>query len=116
MAFDTSLLDKARAEQQEERERLRQQTLAATFDLLDQMGAKFGVKQAFVFGSVVKPGRFHEGADVDVAVAALEPAAFFDLMGALSLGLGRDVDLVDLRQCHFADRIRQEGMLWTRKT
>lgn len=45
----------------------------------------------------------------------LGPAGFFALMAALSLALGREVDLIDLNRCHFADRIREKGWKWTPK-
>lgn len=115
MTFDTSLLDEALSQQETRWERLRRETLKATLSLLDEIGPRYGVAQAYLFGSLVKAGRFHEGSDVDVAVTDVEPEAFFGLMGALSLALGRDVDLVDLRRCHFAQRIRAEGVLWTRR-
>lgn len=115
MAFDTSLLDKAITQQRGQLERLRQQTLAKTRALLDEIAPSYGIQKAYLFGSVVKAGRFREESDVDVAVSDVEPEAFFELMGALSLGLERDVDLVDLRKCHFAQRIRTEGELWTKK-
>jgi hypothetical protein len=32
----------------------------------------------------------------------------------LSMVLLHNVDIVDLRHCHFAHRIREQGLLWTR--
>ncbi len=31
----------------------------------------------------------------------------------LSYYLGREVDIILLKNCHFAHRIREEGILWT---
>ena len=115
MSFDTHLLDKAIAERSARREALRQQLLAEVLRLLDELGPAYGLSHAYIFGSVLVPGRFHEASDVDVAVGGLDPAGFFDLMTALSTTLGWPVDLVALEKCHFARRICQEGMLWTKE-
>lgn len=113
--FDTSVLDAAQARRRVESEQLRQQVLQRTLDFLDVFGSRHGLDEALLFGSVIVPQRFGKHSDVDVAVDAIDPALFFDLMASLSLALGRDVDLVDLSQCHFAEQIRQKGVRWTRK-
>jgi hypothetical protein len=112
--FDTSILDEAKIRRQIESEQLRQQVLQTTLDFLDEFGSCQGVKNVIIFGSVIVPGRFRVQSDVDIAVEAVEPSLFFDLMASLSLALGREVDLVDLSHCHFADQIRQKGMVWTK--
>ena len=115
MTFDTSLLKKAIIQQAAEREHLRRQTLADVQTLLDELAPQYGLEEAYLFGSVVKNGRFHEKSDVDIAVTSLKPEGFFGLLSDLSLALGRDVDMVPLEHCHFAHRIREEGILWTKK-
>jgi predicted nucleotidyltransferase len=80
---------------------------------LDKHGRSFGLKQLYVFGSLVHAGRFHDGSDVDVAVSELPDEQFFKFMAALSVELELDVDLIELDKCHFADKIQQEGILWT---
>ena len=115
MAFDTSVLDAAVAQQQAARERRRQAVLDQVIHLLDQLGPEHGIRQAYIFGSVTRRGHFNEHSDVDIAVEQIAPAQFFDAMGALSMALQRDVDLVDLRKCLFADRVRDEGIQWTNK-
>ncbi len=113
MAFDTYLLDQALDQRRQKLEEVRQQTLQQTFALLDEVMPSLDVDRAYVFGSVLRAGRFHERSDVDVAVEAIEPEAFFALMSRLSSALVRDVDVMDLRKCHFAERVRETGELWT---
>jgi predicted nucleotidyltransferase len=115
MSFDTSIIDRTRARRRARQEEERQATLAKLLRLLDEHGAELDISQAYAFGSVTRPGRFQDDSDVDVAVERLDAAEFFDAMSLLSAGLGRRVDLVELRKCHFADRIRQRGLRWTRK-
>lgn len=112
--FDTSVLDEAKIRRRIDNEQLRQQVLQTTLDFLDGFGSCQGPEYVIIFGSVIVPGRFHIQSDVDIAVEAVEPTLFFDLMSSLSIALGREVDLVDLSYCHFADQIRQKGMVWTK--
>jgi uncharacterized protein len=63
---------------------------------------------------VTRPYQFTRNSDVDVAVEQFNPEVFF-AMAALSETLERDVGLVDLSKCHFAHRIRQQGMVWRRE-
>jgi len=76
------------------------------------MGAEYGIQQAYLFGSLVVPGRFGPDSDVDIAVEQIDPERFFEAMAQFSLSLGREVDLIELSKCHFADRIRERGILW----
>ena len=110
--FKTDVLDRIRARQRQEREQLRFAVQARALCLLDD--APVGIDEAILFGSVVRPGRFHARSDVDVAVPDLEPRAFFALMGHLEEGLEREIDLVPIDACHFAESIRRTGLRWTR--
>lgn len=113
MAFDTSVLDRAQARQRAKWEEARQALLERLLRLLDELVGDFDLHQVYIFGSLVMPGRFTNLSDVDVAVVGLPDEQFFKFSAALSSTLGRDVDLVELDSCHFADKIRREGLLWT---
>jgi len=114
VAFDTSVLDKALAERAARWEQQRQSTLSRLEELLAEAGGRFGLREAVIFGSIIRPGRFTERSNVDVAVVELPAKAFFPLAAFLSVGLGLDVDLVWLDDLHFADAVRRDGKLWTR--
>jgi hypothetical protein len=116
MAFDTSLLNRALAQRRAERERERRVVLDRVLALLDELGPRYGISQAYIFGSVTRAGRFDERSDVDIAVEQMDPEDFFDAMGAFSMALGREVDLIELRKCRFADRIRRQGIRWGLKS
>ena len=109
--FDTGVLDRALARKREERERVRRAVQARALHLLDESPVHVG--EAILFGSVVRPGQFDAESDVDVAIPAVAPRTYFALMGHLEDGLGRDVDLVTIDSCHFADAIRRTGLRWT---
>ena len=83
---------------------------------LEENAAHYGVEQGYVFGSVTERGRFSQHSDVDLAVETHKTGDIFALMGALSMHLNRDVDVVPLDQCHFASRIRKVGIEWSANT
>ena len=114
--FDTSIVDRAREARRARREEERQATLSQLLRLLDEHGPELDISQAYAFGSVTRPGRFRDDSDVDVAVEGLDADTFFRAMSLLSTAMGRAVDLVELRKCHFADRIRERGIRWTTKS
>ncbi len=109
--FDTRVLDRALARKRQERERLRHAVQAQALRLLDESPVEIG--EAILFGSVVRPGCFDAASDVDIAIPAVDPRAYFMLLGHFEDGLERDVDLVALDTCHFADTIRRTGLRWT---
>ena len=113
MAYDTSLLDQALSRRQAEWEAQRQETLARLYQWLDETADQFQLQQLYIFGSLIQANTFTDHSDIDVAVINLPDEHFFKLAAALSAALGREVDLIDLEQCHFADKIRREGLLWT---
>lgn len=111
--FDTRLLDEAVAERRAKYEQERQQVLQQVLEWLQRSGHQYGIHSAYIFGSVIKPGRFHDASDVDLGVEEINSVKQIDAIADLSMALLRDVDIVDLRHCHFAHRIREQGLLWT---
>ena len=89
MAFDTSILDRALAERRAEWERRRVAMLARVLAVLEEVAPAFGVRRAYVFGSLAQPGRYHERSDVDIAVEwPRGQVGFFDLAGDVSRRIG----------------------------
>jgi hypothetical protein len=111
--FDTSVLDQALSELKARRERDRQSLLHRVRQWLDDHGRQYDLERVYIFGSLVRPNQFTDLSDIDLAVASTAGNQIFAWMAALSRALGREVDIVDLNECHFADKIRGEGMLWT---
>lgn len=112
MAFDTYLLDDWIAEHRTKLEQERQATFAKVIQWLEVFGDNYGIHQAYLFGSLIRPGKFTETSDLDIAIDEVNPEHFFSVIGLLSTELGREVDLIELKKCHFAHRIRQQGVLW----
>ncbi len=112
MAFPTPLLDARLAKQKVANEQARQQLLQETLHWLSDHASKYGIQNGYVFGSVTQGNRFHQNSDIDLAVETHKTGDICGLMGALSMHLNRDVDLIPLDQCHFAEKIRQVGLPW----
>jgi uncharacterized protein len=112
--FDSRLLDEVLVERQENREQERQQVLNQVLEWLQHSGNQYGIASAYLFGSVTQLGRFGEGSDVDLGVEKIDPVKQIEAIADLSMVLLREVDIVDLRHCHFAHRIRERGLLWMR--
>lgn len=110
--FSTSLLDAHRAQRRARNEADRQRLLTAALTWLQAYGRKFGYDRGYLFGSITQPGRFTEYSDLDVAVETFKGEVSLGMSSYLMTDLDREVDLVPLDRCHFAAKIRQEGILW----
>ncbi|MDX2241196.1 MAG: nucleotidyltransferase domain-containing protein [Leptolyngbyaceae cyanobacterium bins.302] len=112
MSFPTPLLDAKLAQLREQSEHDRQHLLQAAIVWLHHHAIDFGFEQGYLFGSVTQPGRFSPDSDIDLAIDSLNQGDPFGLGSYLSLHLDREVDVVPLDRCHFADKIRQTGIAW----
>lgn len=116
MAYDTSVLDQALAKRRTEWERQRSVMLARVLVVLHEVLPRYDVQEAYVFGSLVKPGRYHADSDIDIAVVWEQRRDFFGMAADVSQRLGQDIDILPLEQLPFADKIRDEGLKWTAAT
>jgi len=112
--FSTSRLDQILGDRDLQVEKERQQLLNKTLNWLDKFGPQYGIQKAYIFGSLTRPQRFHQNSDIDIAVEQINPDDFFSVISFISEATEREVDVIELNKCHFANRIRQSGILWTR--
>ena len=112
--FSTTKLDLIIAEKRLKLETQRQSLMTKTCQWLDEFAIEYGITQAYIFGSVTRAGKFHHNSDIDLAVETINPEKHYLAISLLSTYLERDVDLIKLDSCHFAHRIRQTGILWTK--
>jgi len=67
----------------------------------------------WVYGSLVKPGRFHEWSDVDLAFESLPPGMSLEyLQSLLSADVGCEVDVCCFDRTRLRLAIEQEGERW----
>lgn len=98
----------ARKKQEREKERLR--LLAFTIDALKTVAPRFAVSEAYVAGSLCKEGRFHSHSDIDIAVTGLTHENYFAFMAAMQDLLPIQVEVIELENCRFAEKIRNNGL------
>jgi predicted nucleotidyltransferase len=111
-AVSFAVLDNATRRRLGEREAARRQALADIDRGLSRLCPRYGAAEAYVFGSVLREGRFGSDSDVDVAVSGIG-AELWRFAAELSRAVGREVDVIDLTTSRFATRIRREGRRWT---
>jgi uncharacterized protein len=112
-SFNTNKLDQILANRHLEAEKERQYLLNKTLNWLDTFGSQYGIQKAYIFGSLTQPQKFTHQSDIDIAVEQINPDDFFLVISLISEAMARDVDVIEINKCHFADRIRQTGILWT---
>ncbi len=110
--FSSEKLDKIISDRRLKLEEERKLILKKTQEWLDNNARDYGIKKAYIFGSVTYPNKFHQDSDVDLAVETINPEKHFLAISFLSTYLEREVDIIKLNHCHFGDRIREQGILW----
>lgn len=107
-----TLLQKLSAEHAERREAAR---LAACSRLRQALRELLPAgSEVWVFGSVIRPGRFQDDSDLDIAVDRLPPEISEAwLQYQLALRTDRSVDVLNLRETGLRSRIEREGEKWT---
>jgi uncharacterized protein len=78
----------------------------------DVLRSRFGAKDVFAFGSLVRQGTYDERSDVDLAVRGVPPRAFFRASAAAAAVCEFELDLIDLDDCSpaLAEQVRREGV------
>ena len=110
MKGDSPLLEKILAQKREEGEKERLRILALTIDALKSVAPRFSLSEAYITGSLCQPERFHSRSDIDIAVAGLTNQNFFSFMAAMQDMLPIQVEVIELENCRFADKIIRNGM------
>jgi predicted nucleotidyltransferase len=76
-----------------ELEALRRKALLVAGKAVRILVRDFKIKKAVLFGSVLVPGRFHKGSDIDIAIEGLKPALFFKACGQMMTDFDFEIDL-----------------------
>ena len=70
-------------------------------------------ERVVIFGSLTKPGLFHDFSDVDLAMVKKPLGVSWGcLMTELENRLCKRVDLILLSECRFREKIEREGEVW----
>jgi len=113
--FKTDVLDKALKEKKESRENLRKELIKQVFKALEELSSDFSFSSAFLFGSITEEYMFSESSDIDIAFEGLRDEDVIPMIAKLSSELEKNVDVVQLENHRFSDKIRKEGIEWKKK-
>lgn len=94
---------------------MRLETLEKLFNTLERLNEDVPFKEAYIFGSLAKPFKFFEDSDIDIGFMGLEDGHFFKAISFISGEIGGDVDVIQLEGHRLAEKIKKEGIKWTRR-
>lgn len=109
MAFDTSILDRALKKQREQLEQERLCLVSVVTEVLRKSQSKYGIKSAYIVGSLAQPKMWDKFSDVDVAVSGCSEH-ILSIMKDLEDATGRQVDVIDLESSTFSELIIKSGV------
>lgn len=112
LRFDTSILDQALAQKRARREALRHDTTASLRAALVSLPAQYAAVS--VFGSILRPGRFGEDSDIDLAFEGLSDSDYFRAKCYLEDVLQRPVDVLQIENHRLREMVFKKGVRWTR--
>jgi uncharacterized protein len=108
--YSTQLYHQAEQERCQifEQERMKQLELLKT--ILPEYFITTRVQSVYLTGSVTRPHTFGKHSDIDIATLGLPSEMYFKIVGQLTTILGRQVEIIELEQCRFADKIKKTGI------
>ena len=113
--FDISIWKRALIKNRHARERLRLHTMDKVFNAIEQLSHSYQWDDLYAFGSATESERFGEVSDIDIGVEGLDKLLYYRFVADLSGLIEREVDVVRLEDCHFADAIRTRGIRWKKE-
>ena len=94
-----------------EKEKIRRKAMAK-LSLLNKILSNFSeVKKAYIFGLIIKEGKFRENSDIDIALEGKVKEDYFLIWSELEEKLNKEVDLRILNSGVTSQIIKKEGKL-----
>ena len=107
--FETAILDRTLKTRREQRNRERIALMGRVAVALCVCRDRYGLREAWIFGSLLFADRWDEMSDVDVGISGGSDRVL-DVMRIVEDAVARDVDVIDLDAHLSADRFRRRGM------
>ncbi|MFO7826174.1 MAG: nucleotidyltransferase domain-containing protein [Cyclobacterium sp.] len=114
--FDPYLWREKRRKQLDSYEENRKMLLSRIDDALEELSRQYEWAEIYLFGSIISPGKFRPDSDVDIGIKGLDKFELYAFIGDISAFLNRNVDVVRMEECPFAEKIRKSGVKWNPKT
>jgi len=91
--------------------KIRREAMAKLSQLSEVLNNFSQVRKAYIFGSVVKEGKFRENSDIDIALEGKVKEDYFLIWSELEEKLNKEVDLRILNSGVTSQIIKKEGKL-----
>ncbi|HOJ27480.1 MAG TPA: nucleotidyltransferase domain-containing protein [Spirochaetota bacterium] len=111
----TYILDRIIHQKKEERERIRCELLEKVHTVIGELHSVIAFKEAYIFGSIIRPYSFTENSDIDIGFIGLDDKDLFKAMSFLSARLGYEVDVIQIERHRLGATILSEGLQWKKK-
>ena len=113
--FDFSLWKQAIKIRGNASEELRRRALKELRDALRVLSEKYQWDEVYIFGSILHRGRFSERSDLDIGLKDLDKFQHYRFIADISMILSRNVDVIMLEDCPFAETVQKKGLKWKRE-
>ena len=110
MTFSTHKLEELEKKKINDLEKKRKELLHLTIDVLNKYFSPLNVNSLYITGSVIMPFKFKSRSDIDIAVEGLSSEKYFQAIYELSELLSRQVEIIELENCRFSDKIIKTGL------
>lgn len=98
----------------EKAENKRRRAVEEVMKALEILKREIPFENAYIFGSAARPYHFRETSDIDIAFEELDEDMIFFVTGFLSNHLEQNVNVVQLEDVPFKEKIKKEGLRWTK--
>ena len=105
MTFSTSLLYEIEESGKEDLEKKRHEILEQTIIEIKSVFNNSNVLEVYITGSILIPYKFTSRSDIDIAVKGLSAVDYFPILSKLEESLLRTIEIIELENCRFTDKI-----------
>lgn len=106
--FDTYLLDESLEEKRRRLEEERKHLFDKVIRAIHSLRERYGIKGAYILGSLLNPKRWYPFSDVDVALSGCSPH-ILDIMAELEEATKKEVDIIDLDRHLYPEMVKRRG-------
>lgn len=106
--FDTYLLDNCLKERRKKLEEERRYLLNTVINAIHSLRERYGIKEAYILGSLLNPKRWCLSSDVDVALSGCS-SYISQIMAELEEVTKKDVDIIDLDRHLYPQMVKGRG-------
>lgn len=109
MVFNTSIFDETLKTQFDRLEQERYSLINIVSETLKKIREEYGIRSAYIIGSLVHKNRWHKQSDIDVAVSGCSKH-ILSIMKELEDMTDRQVDVIDLESSPLSEPLVQSGI------